>query len=89
MAKSVSALKAVSHNLMHQNLTITNGVYGILSSQDINEQFGMLGNSNVGNIDFQELDSTCKCNRCLIEHFERFLKRRDLRGLKFNFKMTC
>ena len=43
MAKDVSALKAVSQNLMHANLSITDGVYGVLSEVDIKEQIGELG----------------------------------------------
>jgi len=35
MAKDVAALKAVSQNLMHENLTITDGVYGVLSDTDV------------------------------------------------------
>ena len=42
-AKDVSALKAVSQNLMHENLTITDGVYGILAEKDVKDQIGMLG----------------------------------------------
>jgi site-specific recombinase XerC len=43
MAKDVSALKAVSQNLMHENLSITDGVYGILSETDVRQQIGELG----------------------------------------------
>lgn len=46
-AKDVSALKAVSQNLMHQNLTITDGIYGILSETDVKEQIMGLGKQNV------------------------------------------
>jgi len=34
-AKDIPALKAVSQNLMHSNLNITDGVYGVLSSTDV------------------------------------------------------
>jgi integrase len=34
-AKDVPALKAVSQNLMHSNLSITDGVYGVLSGADV------------------------------------------------------
>jgi len=37
-AKSIPALKAVSQNLMHANLSVTNGIYGILSENDVREQ---------------------------------------------------
>ena len=53
-AKDVSALKAVSQNLMHENLTITDGVYGILSENDVRKQIAELGkvaiNSNSYNV---------------------------------------
>ena len=42
-AKDVSALKAVSQNLMHENLTVTDGVYGVLSEKDVREQISDLG----------------------------------------------
>ncbi|MFC2063801.1 tyrosine recombinase XerC [Chloroflexota bacterium] len=44
MAKDITALKAISQNLMHSNISITDGVYGILSSMDIKEQIMILGN---------------------------------------------
>ena len=34
-AKDIAELKAVSQNLMHSNLSITDGVYGMLSDRDI------------------------------------------------------
>jgi integrase len=48
-AKDVPALKAVSQNLMHANLSITDGVYGILSGMDVKgaiSELGKSGNSN-------------------------------------------
>ena len=33
LAKDVSALKAVSQNLMHENLNVMDGIYGILSEK--------------------------------------------------------
>jgi hypothetical protein len=39
----VADLKAVSQNLMHSNLSITNGGYGILSSQDVGEKIANHG----------------------------------------------
>jgi len=38
MARDIQALKAVSQNLMHSNISITDGVYGILSDNDVREQ---------------------------------------------------
>jgi integrase len=37
-AEDIQALKAVSQNLMHANLSITDGVYGVLSEKDIKNQ---------------------------------------------------
>jgi integrase len=43
MSKDIQALKAVSLNLMHSNLSVTDGVYGILSTQDVRNQIASLG----------------------------------------------
>jgi hypothetical protein len=40
---------------MHENLTITDGVYGILSEKDVREQIATLGNDETNNNDVQEL----------------------------------
>lgn len=42
-AKDIPALKAISQNLMHSNLSITDGVYGILSDMDVRKQIQSLG----------------------------------------------
>ena len=42
--KDISALKAVSQNLMHSKLSITDGVYGILSENDIRGEITNLEN---------------------------------------------
>lgn len=42
-AKDVADLKAVSQNLMHSNLSITDGVYGVLSSADVGKRIAGLG----------------------------------------------
>ena len=42
-AQDVADLKAVSMNLMHSNLSITDGVYGILSEQDVHKRISTLG----------------------------------------------
>src|SRR5258707_7340159 len=61
-ARDVSALKAVSQNLMHQNLTITDGVYGILSENDARKQIAELGQkmSELGQVDVKELVTLTK-----------------------------
>jgi hypothetical protein len=43
MVKDVATLKAVSQNMMHSNLSITDGVYGILSQIDVGEQMNEIG----------------------------------------------
>jgi hypothetical protein len=42
MAKDVSALKADSQNLLHENLSITDGVYGVFSDMDVRNQIAVL-----------------------------------------------
>jgi len=42
-SKDVADLKAVSQNLMHSNLSITDGVYGILSTADVGRKIAGLG----------------------------------------------
>ncbi len=46
MTKDVSALKAVSQNLMHENLSTTDGVYWVLS-----EVAGHAGNDGSADTD--------------------------------------
>jgi hypothetical protein len=43
LAKDIAALKAVSQNLMHENLSITDGVYWILSEIDVRNQIAAIG----------------------------------------------
>ena len=38
MAKNMAALKVISQNLIHSNISITDGVYGIFSDKDIKNQ---------------------------------------------------
>ena len=42
-AKDVGDLKAVSQNLMHSNLSITDGTYGGLSKEDISKRIAGIG----------------------------------------------
>jgi integrase len=41
-ADNMGQLKAISQNLMHANISITDGIYGGLSDSDINEQITSL-----------------------------------------------
>lgn len=42
-ARTVEQLKAISQNLMHSSLTITDAVYGVLSGQDVADTIAGLG----------------------------------------------
>lgn len=42
-ARDISDLKAISQNLMHSNLSITDGVYGVLSNLDVRTKITGLG----------------------------------------------
>jgi hypothetical protein len=58
IALDISALKAVSQNLMHSNISITDGVYGILSDIDIRGQIAVISqmtNPSDTATDFEEL----------------------------------
>ena len=41
-ADDIGQLKAISQNLMHSNISITDGIYGGLSETDINEKISSL-----------------------------------------------
>jgi hypothetical protein len=43
ISNDVADQKAVSMNLMHSNLSITDGVYGILSTADVGRRIAGLG----------------------------------------------
>jgi integrase len=43
LAKDVAVLKTVSQNLMHENLTVTHVVYGVLSDTDVGKRIRELG----------------------------------------------
>lgn len=53
LAKDVGELKAISQNLMHANISITDGIYGILSDSDVKTKITNL-NKNISN---QEIDT--------------------------------
>ena len=53
-SKDVADLKAVSMNLMHSNLSITDEVYGILSVADVEKRISGLGRQLQAGPDFQE-----------------------------------
>jgi len=43
LAQDMADFKAISMNLMHANMSITDGIYAILSEQDISERITSLG----------------------------------------------
>ena len=45
-AQDMAAYKAVSMNLMHANISITDGIYSILSQKDVSDQIAQLGVKN-------------------------------------------
>jgi integrase len=51
LAKDITELKAISQNLMHRNLSITDGIYGILSDRDIKAKITLLGNNSENDFD--------------------------------------
>lgn len=50
-ARTIEQLKAISQNLMHSSLTITDGVYGVLSGQDMADAIAGLGRGESGQVD--------------------------------------
>ena len=51
MCKDIADMKAVSMNLMHSNLSITDGVYGVLSSYDVGMRISQLSMK----LDYEEM----------------------------------
>ena len=58
-AKDVSDIKALSQNLGHSNLSITDGVYGVLSNNDVKTRIESLGelkeNGHLSNDDIDRI----------------------------------
>jgi hypothetical protein len=52
---AVYALKAVNQNLMHDNLSITDGVYGVLSGMEVKGEIANLGKGLMANSNQKEL----------------------------------
>ena len=47
----IGDLKAISQNLMHSNLNITDGIYGMLSDDDIQQRIDNIGKVTNGESD--------------------------------------
>jgi hypothetical protein len=62
LARDIAALKAVSQKLMHSNISITDGVYGILSDNDVRGKIAELGQqiSSSEKVDIEELKAMTK-----------------------------
>ena len=54
-AKDISDLKAISMNLMHANLSITDGVYGILSDTTVQKEIAALGSNPGGSPETEKI----------------------------------
>jgi hypothetical protein len=69
MAKDIAALKAVSQNLMDANLSITDGVYGILSDKDVKGRIASLseGGAVVARSEYERLAALLKEFLVLVE----------------------
>jgi len=69
-SKDVGDLKAVSMNLMHSNMSITDGVHGIFTNNDVRSRINMLGSKLGENrtISKQEIiDQLIKITNMLIQ----------------------
>jgi integrase len=65
MASDIAALKAVSQNLMHSSISITDGIYGILSKLDVQEQIKNL-NNHISIKDKDDVGELIKLTKLLI-----------------------
>ena len=50
-AKTVADLKAVSQNLMHSSLVVTDGIYGVLTKKDVSQRIASLNDNGIGEPD--------------------------------------
>jgi hypothetical protein len=53
----VADLKAVSQNLMHSSLQVTDSIYSVLSGEDVKTRIGSLGDGGVTDGQLSELSS--------------------------------
>lgn len=70
-ADDIGQLKAISQNLMHANISITDGIYGGLSESDINEQITSLTEKKIPD----DKDSLKELLRLTLERFEKIEKK--------------
>jgi site-specific recombinase XerC len=69
LAKDIGNLKAISQNLMHKNISITDGIYGILSESDVKAQITSLGDGEISSENFN-LQELLQLNREVIKKIE-------------------
>ena len=50
----VADLKAVSQNLMHSSLQVTDSIYSVLATEDVQERITRLGENGRGGLDIDE-----------------------------------
>lgn len=71
-AKDMSDMKAISQNLMHANISITDGIYGGLSEMDIKKQISSLTRKTLPD-DKEALMELLKSNQEIIEKLQKQL----------------
>jgi len=71
-AKDISQLKAISQNMMHANISITDGIYGGLSVSDVKDQITSLTDNSLPD-DKELLMKLLRINREVIEKLEKKL----------------
>jgi len=50
-SKDMADVKAVSLNMMHENISTTEGIYGVLAASDVSQRIGALGNTGTAKED--------------------------------------
>ncbi len=71
-AKDIQALKAGIQNLVHANLSITDGVYGVLSEKDVKTQIANLG-KKIANDDNQDLAAQVRALEISINNLKNIM----------------
>jgi hypothetical protein len=68
-AKNIGQLKAISQNLMHKNISIIDGIYGILSESNVKDRISSLGTENISS-DKEKLQELLQLYKELIKMIE-------------------
>ena len=72
-ADNIGQLKAISENLMHDIISITDGIYGGLSDSDIKEQITSLTENSLPD-DMESLLELLRKNQEIINKLEKKFK---------------